>query len=270
MAEEQMLDEVTAPDGSKRRLGNKLPNRSSTHSWPVFAADPTKAKLIPRGEWDALLANYDSLNDFDPAVPYVHDQGTVGQCNADATASLIEFTRYRQSLPSVKLSAADLYHRINDGVDRGSLLEDAIREVMDRGIGTADTSGLRWKNGEFKGPAPAAERARHKVIEAYLCPSFDHCFSAVLQGFGLVSGILWYDSYTPDADGWLPPPGGRSGGHAILGYKPARRGSKYGIWHCNSWGTGFGRNGRFVIPESAYNGPIGGWWAARAVIDEGV
>ena len=25
----------------------------------------------------------------------------------------------------------------------------------------------------------------------------------------------------------------------------------------------------FVIPESAYTGPVGGWWAVRAVVDEG-
>lgn len=270
MADAQMLDEITAPDGSRRKLGNNIPTRSHSTSWPVFAAGPTNVQLIPRTQWDGLLAEFDSLNEFHPAVPYVHDQNGIGQCNADATASLIEFTRAIQGLPSVKLSAADLYHRINDGVDRGSLLEDAIREVMDRGIGTADTSGLRWKSGEFKGPAPAAERARFKVLEAYLCPTFEHCFSAVLQGFGLVSGILWYDSYTPDLDGWLPSPAGRFGGHAILGYKPARRNGKYGIWHVNSWGNSWGRNGRFVIPESAFNGPIGGWWAARAVTDEGI
>lgn len=268
------LDEIALPDGTTRRLGNTIPVQASAHPWQVFAADPTTARLIPRTEWDGLLANYSSLDEFDPAVPYVHEQNGIGQCNADATAALIEFTRSRQGLLAVKLSAADLYARINGGRDRGSLLEDAIREVMDNGIGTADTSGLLWKAGSYKGPAPTTERARFKVLEAYLCPTFDHCFSAVLQGFGLVSGIMWYDNYTPDADGWLPPRGaGGAGGHAIFGYKPTKlvqRAVTYGIWHQNSWGDGWGKNGRFVIPESAYSGPVGGWWACRAVTDEGI
>lgn len=265
------LNEFTLPDGSTRKLGNLMPMRSTSGNWQVFAADPTQAKLIPRAEWDGLLAKYDSLDEFDPNVQYVHDQNGVGQCNADATISLIEFTRARQGLPFVKLSAADLYDRINGGRDQGSLLEDGIQEAMENGVGTAATSGTLWKRGLKK--APAEERSRFRVLEAYLCPTFDHCFSAVLQGFGLVSGIMWYDSYTPGADGWLPVARGGAGGHAIFGYKPTKatqHGETYGIWHQNSWTTQYGLDGRFVIPTPAYSGPVGGWWAARAVTDEGV
>jgi hypothetical protein len=109
------------------------------------------------------------------------------------------------------------------------------------------------------------------VLEAYLCPTFDHCFSAVLEGFDLVSGIWWYDSYArSDADGWLPAPGGRKGGHAVHGYRPTYRGNEYGIAHKNSWTPRFGVNGRCVFPERCYQAhDIGGWWAVRSIVDEG-
>lgn len=262
-----MLDEITLPDGTTRRLGNLVTLAGPSLDLPTFGDTPA-AKVIPRGEWDDLLKAYDdSLSD--PFLPPVADQNGVGQCNCSATASMCEYLRNRQGLAYTQLSAADLYHRINGGSDRGSLLEDAIREVMTRGIGTVATSGYLWKRGEWKGEASGTERARFRVTEAYLCPSFDHCYSAVLQGFALNSGVMWYDSYTPDADGWLPRGRGGAGGHAIMGYRPMKRAGVYGIAHQNSWGTGWGKRGLFVIPETAYSGPVGGWFAVRAITDEG-
>jgi len=180
--------------------------------------------------------------------------------------------RMRQGLPYVQLSSADLYARINCGRDGGSLLEDALKEVMTNGVGTAATSGTLWKNGVYKGPASDAERAKYRMLEAFVCPTFDHVISAVFQGFAVNSGVLWYDNYTPDADGWLPVGVGNYGGHAIFGYKPAFRAGRWGVWHQNSWGVNWphaGAGGRFVIPESAYTGPVGGWFAFGSVVDEG-
>lgn len=262
-----MLDEITLPDGSTRRLGNNVPLAGPVRSFPVLGDTPT-ARVIPRGEWDSLLAGY-VLGPDHAFLPPVHDQNGIGQCNADTAAAVMEYCRAVQGLPYVQLSAADLYARINGGRDNGSLLEDAMHELLVNGIGTAATSGTLWKRGVWKGEAPASERARFKAREVYVCPTFDHCFSAVLQGFAIASGAMWYDSYTPDADGWLPRPGGNAGGHAIFGYKPTKRGSTFGIWHQNSWTAQWGLRGRFVIPEPAYSGPVGGWYAVRAVTDEG-
>ena len=263
------LNEIVLPNGERVRLGNRPSEHGKLKaSWTEFGTTPEQ-RMIPRPEWDGLIAQYEPgpLHSF---LQPTHYQNGVGQCNADDTTALIEFCRAVQGLPYVQLSAADLYARINGGRDEGSLLEDAMAEVIRNGVGTAATCGTLWKRGEFRGEAGAAERARFRVLEAYLCPTFDHCFSASLQGFGLSTGIPWYDNYTPDADGWLPRPSGDSGGHAIFGYKPAKRGTAYGIWHQNSWGESWGLKGKFVIPESAYQGGgIGGWWACKAVVDEG-
>lgn len=270
-------DEVILDDGSVRKLGNLVPLKALNPDWPVFAG-PTHqtARLIPESEWDYLLDQYDSLDEYHPHVQYVHDQDGVGQCNPESVCSLVEFCRSVQGLPFVKLSPADLYARVNGGRDQGSMLEDAMSEIFVNGVGTAETSGLLWKTGYYKGPASKEERARYCMLELLLCPTFRHVFSASLQGFGIVTGIPWYDNYNPGPDGWLPKPQGDWGGHAIFGYKPTRRvvnGKKeYGIWHQNSWSELYSkaRKGRFVIPQSAYTGPVGGWWAGRVVADEGV
>lgn len=255
----------TDSTGYTRFLGNIDPGTDATrYSWAVYGTVP-ECPLVPRSEWDALVA--DGAGPDDPFNSPASDQDGVGMCNASATASAIEDCRAMAGLPPVRLSGGDLYRRICGGSDRGSLLEDGIREAMARGVASVATCPyLEWR----RAPAGWEQDARKfRVLEAFLCPTFDHCFSAVLKGFRLITGILWYDNYDPDGDGWLPRPRGRSGGHAIKGYKPARRGREWGIWHRNSWTAKWGvEGGCFVIPESAYTGPVGGWWAVRAVTTE--
>lgn len=247
----------------------------SGDNWKVYGDYP-QTPLIPRSQFEELTARFATFDKpGHPNLQYVHDQDGVGQCNCDATVTGGEFVRSVQGLEFVELSAADLYDRINGGSDRGSLLEDATREMVNVGVGTAKTSGKLWKRGYFNGPAPADERALFKMPEVYLCPTFDHLYSASLCGFGIISGVMWYNNYTPDpGTGWLPLIGsGGGGGHAVFGYKPTMRkfGSRtiFGIWHQNSWATTWGLGGQCVFPESMYTGPVGGWWAIRTATDGG-
>lgn len=259
------VPEFELPDGTVRKLGNNPTDGRLKAVWRVYGDVPDQ-KMFARSEWPAEVAKYDAGPDF-PFLPPVHDQDGVGQCNADSTTAMLESCRMEQGLPYVQLSAADLYDRINGGGDNGSLLEDALREVLNAGVGTAATCGTVWRRGNPR--ASADERARYRAIELVWCPTFAHCFSAVLSGFRLSTGIVWFDNYNPDKDGWLPGGRGEVGGHAIMGYKPAMRGNTFGIWHQNSWSPRYGLQGRMCIPEGAYRGPVGGWWALRSVTDEG-
>lgn len=270
LAPDGTLHEVVLEDGSARRLGNKSARPSSDgklkYKWSVYGTVPS-APMVPRSQWDPMIE--DLTDPSHPNLSYIHDQDGVGQCNADATTGAFEDSIIEAGLPPVQLSAPDLYDRINGGMDEGSTLEDGIVEAMARGLGLMSTTGPHWRRGMQT--CSVEERAQNKVLFAFLCPTFDHCMSAVLNDFKLISGIPWYDNYNPDQDGWLPlRPRGNSGGHAIRGYKAARRKQSYGIWHKNSWGV-WGVQGGMVIPESAYynNSGLGGWWAIRAVSDSG-
>lgn len=261
--------------GEERILGNNMPAKlPSSDRWTVFG-DVPQTKLVLRSEWESLTQKFDFQKPGHQFAPAPHDQNGIGQCNPEATVTAQEFARASTGLEHIDLSAADLYDRINGGSDRGSLLEDALEEMTARGVGTAATSGKLWKRGIWKGAAPAEERMRFRVSEAYLCPTFDHLYSAVLGGFAVISGIPWFDNFDPDNEAWLPLSGsGNYGGHAVFGCKPTMRafGSRtvYGIWHMNSWGARWGGFGGWcVFGESIYRGPIGGWWAVRAVTDEG-
>lgn len=263
-----MADEIISvvdESGHQRFLGNLIPPAGLRYTWRTYGVVPEEP-LVPRSQWPDLVP--DEVGPDDPFLGPAHDQDGIGMCNASATAGCIEDVRSFAGLPAVRLSAGDLYRRICGGRDQGSMLEDGIREAMAAGIAPVSAVPyLDWRNDHGVGPE---ERRKYLVLEAALCPTFDHCYSAVLKGRRLITGILWYDNYTPDAKGWLPAPRGRAGGHAIRGYKPTRRGNVYGIWHRNSWGPRWGVNGGcFVIPESCYGGGgVGGWWAVRATTQE--
>lgn len=255
---------ITDHNGIERALGNVQAARL-THPCRTYGDGGTW--MIARRNWPDMIGMVTSDLDHHRYLPPVHDQGSIGQCNAEACAAAVEYCRAAAGLPYVQLSPGDLYARINRGVDRGSLLEDGLAEAEGAGIGTAATCGLLWRRGMPL--ATAEERGRYRVLERWLCPTFDHCMAAVLCGFAVVAGVLWHDTYTPDGDGWLPGRGaGRAGGHALVGYAPAMRGACYGIWCQNSWGAGWGLDGRCVLPETAFAGPVGGWWAVRQVVTE--
>jgi hypothetical protein len=66
-------------------------------------------------------------------------------------------------------------------------------------------------------------------------------------GGPLVVGVNWYSGmFSPDTNGFVHISGNIAGGHcfAILGWN-----EKLGYAHClNSWGIGWGHNGRFYLP----------------------
>lgn len=257
-------------DGVERYFGNIVPVAGLAYDWPVYG-DAPQAPMIARSQWPALIAQQ-APGLGDPYLGYVHDQNGIGQCNASATCSAIERRRLAEGLADIHLSAGDLYGRINGGVDRGSMLEDGLRVAMADGIAPVrEVPYLDWRSSDRQ---DRPSRKRFRVLEAWLCPTFDHCASAVLSGFDLISGIMWHENYRPDADGWLPVRGsGSAGGHAVHGFKLVMRagagtGFGFGIVHKNSWSSTWGQNGLCVFPEPAYSGPVGGWWAVRVTVTE--
>ena len=254
---------ITDDTGHVRYLGNNEPPAGLVKAWNVYG-DVPETPMVPRSQWEQHCRTPFEPHPF---LPPVADQDGIGMCNASATATAIEYVRASKGLPYVELSGGDLYMRICGGRDQGSLLEDGLATSMSEGV--ASTTTVPYLDWRGENPGAAAERQRYRVLEAFLCPTFDHCMSAVIAGFPLITGIMWYGNYKPDADGWLPAPRGSSGGHAIFGFSPCKRGSQYGIEHQNSWTENYGRKGRFVIPESCYGRAIGGWWAVRSVTDEG-
>lgn len=225
----------------------------------IYGDEGTNTRLVPWAEIDERI---NSMGDgfYSNFISPLHDQNGYGMCVASTTASAIESAHLQAGEPLVKLSGGDLYGRINGGVDQGALLEDALTEAENGIAEVSECPYLEWRR-----RVAGITRKNHRLLEYFLAPTFHHCISGVTDGFQLITGIMWYDNYMPDSDAWLPKPSGRGGGHAIHGFRPAKRGSTYGIRHKNSWGNWGRFNGFFVIPQSAYSGQVGGWWLVRSV-----
>jgi hypothetical protein len=233
-------------------------------SLPEFGSDNV-TRVIPRAEWKTV-----SLQAY---LPPVYNQGSVGQCNASAACTALETNREMRGLPAVKLSAGDLYSRINGGRDNGSTLDAGMEAILRDGVVSTDTAPYVWdRRPPRRGDSVAAERRQFRAVEVYRCPTFDHQASAIQQGFTLVCGVWWWDNFTPDRDGWLPSQGrGNRGGHALCNYSLERRErngrTQWGLGTRNSWGVGWGNGGDCVIGEEHLSNDWG-MYAIRSVVHE--
>lgn len=261
MSEEPIY--IIDSNNERRYLGN---NPSPVRfSWPIYGAGVDNIELVPRSQWKELIGT--NIGPEDPYLPPVHDQNGIGMCNASATVAAMESCRLQAGLEHIPLSGGDLYHRISGGVDRGSMLEDGIKESMENGVASvAVVPYLSWRQNYN---SAKEDRLRFKVLEAFLCPTFDHCMSAALKGFKIIMGMMWSQNFSPDSDGWLPSRGFGGGGHALFSYKGTYRGDRFGLWTQNSWSSSWGKfGGRLVIGEEHFKTGIGGFWAVRSVTTE--
>lgn len=252
----------------KRALGAKLAKPKL--KWAKFGESPS-VPLIPRDKWKSV--------DLGAFLPPVYDQDGIGQCASSSACTVFEAGRSQAGLPYVHVSAGDLYARVNGGVDQGSLPEDNLNELITNGVAPASMVAYVWDGRRpASDAATVAGRKPNRIVEAYLCDTFDAMGSALQQGFVIQEAIAWYDNFDVDSDGWLPQRGGgNSGGHALAGFGLAQRNGTWGIKTRNSWGTSWGNSrdgslgaGNCVIPETLFNGPnFGSVWAVRAVYQSG-
>jgi hypothetical protein len=245
----------------KRELGLVL--GAPRLAWPQFGGpDAPRTKLVPRDQLKPV--------NLEPYLGNVRDQNGRGQCASSAAVSGLEAARILAGEPADYLSAGDLYSRVNGGRDRGSMLEDNLFELVERGVASTKLVPYVWDGRQHQTAAVVAERRRYRVVQAYLCPTVDHALSAVNLGFTVEVGLMWRDNFQPDADGVIPYPGrGSGGGHAVLCYGCEPDPNRPGKWLLlirNSWGVGWGLGGNCKIPEDHFDARISGFWAIGSVV----
>lgn len=252
---------LAGQDGKTYRLG-RLPRKSGRGEvYPVFG-ERGKTRLWPRDEWKPI--------DFGHCVPEVLDQDGQNACCAFASVQAVHVARAIAGAPYVRLSAGNLYGRINGGSDTGAVLGDAIKALEVIGVCRASIIDMytwrqsRWP-ADWKKDAP-----RFRVLEAWDCPSFDHVASAILCGFPVCLGVFVGRNFRVQSDGWLADYTGGGGGHAMCGIGLACHESRktWGVAVVNSWGKDWGVNGMAIVPESYFKySPFTDAWAVRVVVD---
>jgi hypothetical protein len=167
-------------------------------------------------------------------VPVLHrryspvlDQGSLGSCTGNAMAHAVNMkplhipkTRFLNQGDAVALysraSAIDPFGGQYPPTDTGSDGLSVCKAAKEKGLIT----GYRWAFG------------------------LDHTLDALQLGPVLV-GISWHMSmFYPDKRGYVHPDGNQVGGHEIVLFGDDTKGK---LTFLNSWGSGWGRAGRFHL-----------------------
>ena len=238
------------------RLGVPLPDRSELASLETKAAQVRAFASAPSTAEAASLPVSHDLRNIGGSnyVAPIRNQGGCGSCVSFGSVAVMEGTaRYQRRMPSLDsdLSEAHLFygHGSAHGVtcSTGWLPKPALGECTNRGI----TFEAEWPytSGNTNGGSAPANWESHRAkstgvvdltnniagIKQHLISTgpVTACFIVYNDFFGYTSGVYKHVS------------GSQAGGHcvAIVGYDDSQ-----GAWiGKNSWGTGWGMAGYFLI-----------------------
>lgn len=197
--------------------------------------------------------------DLRSQLPAPWDQGQIGSCTGNATAAALAYGRAMQGLPAIVPSRLMLYYygRRYEGTqdsDVGAQIRDVIKGAALMGACSEDLWPYDETQFAVAPDATAIAGALNDRAVGYrrVPQDMGSIRACLAEGDPIVFGFSVYESFESSAvafSGKLPMPGQSEvmvGGHAVLavGYDDAER----TLLVRNSWGTGWGMAGHFVMP----------------------
>ena len=251
-----MITRYREVDGKLRHINGWRPE-AETHRFgartPTAATPPAIASLPRRVD----------LSDRWPAIK---DQGVIGDCVANATLECYEFFQplgARRPLSRLYLYA---YGRLAEGTplteDSGMQVGTALEVLTERGAPYEEDWDYADYGEKFAQQLPVeldVQAAEHRALYWYPCPDLFTLKASLAQGFPAAFGFRCPENMFSAAclsTGLIhyPEPGeGYAGAHAtgIAGYDDdIQIGDDVGVLILpNSWGTGVGQSGYFLLPQ---------------------
>jgi len=236
------MDRIQSPWGETHFLGLQKPDERPTG----FMAYADSGLLYTRQQIQEIIADPRRTPArkmfFGPK--WIKAQMNRSSCNGFAGAKALERSRVKRGEKHVELSGEGLYAQINRNMDKGSLLEDGMRKLVDFGVppeSMVPSQEYLWAN-----ITPEAKKAaaRFKAQECYRVDTVDELASGLAAGFvGVVAVEANNAFYQLDSNGRVSPTDG-IGNHAV-GVDDVRLfGEDYEFDMFNSWGEKYGTGGR--------------------------
>lgn len=211
---------LTPPPG--RKLGALTRNDRPGENCGYWA-EQSDTYIIPQEEWGEWI---EAGIDLRKNCNMVFDQNGIGSCAAEGACGALDITRDVAGLPFVEFSPLFTYHTTSGGSDRGSTLNDNLRELKTTGA-CPEAIWPRSKGFRAKPSEEAYEAAKaYRIVEYYEIRNWLEMGSAMLQRFPV------YAAYA---------------GHAWVALKPVN--TRQLTWR-NSWGTSWGDGGYGVLNAS--------------------
>jgi C1A family cysteine protease len=206
-----------------------------------------------------LLAKLPTKMDLRPHCPGVYDQGQLGSCTANSIGAAFEFDQMKQHQKAVMPSRLFIYYneRLMEGTvasDSGAQIRDGIKSIGNQGV--CPESDWPYDITKFaQKPSAQAyqDAAKSKAITySRVARTLLQMKGCIAEGYPWVFGFTVYESFeSPQVaqTGIVPMPGSSEqvlGGHAVLcvGYDDSQQ--RFIVR--NSWGTGWGIQGYFLMP----------------------
>lgn len=243
----QWLDGDTG--GEPRKIGYLVPKSKPN----LFTALGDAVKTLSVDEIRKIIddpAYKSGRNLFPP--DWTKDQNGRGACNGYAEAAALERNRVRRGQDHIRLSGDFAYSLMNGGQDRGSMLADGMRGMMQFGDCTEETvkkHGLVHEYRKNRFPQECfTEAARFKGFECYRLDTEAELYTALALGFDCVVAVQAGGSGGLDRNG-IVQWGNGMGNHAVcvdgLVYDTQLGGFKVDMQ--NSWAIRWGDNGRCYL-----------------------
>lgn len=191
--------------------------------------------LVPRDEWkDRALEMAERKSRIvdlcDAAGLGVKDQGQTNFCWANAPCHALEITRIIQNQPMVKLSPASVACQINGFRNQGGWGEDALRFLVEHGAVPESQWPANAISKKYLTEANKTAAMQYRVTEWWrLEPrNLEQLISCLLLRMTPAVGYTWW-------------------GHEVTAVGVTWSGTDFDIDIDNSWGSGWGTNGRGAL-----------------------
>lgn len=163
----------------------------------TFAAFRASNQILSRDQIRQILANPDRTpaRARFPAATWIRNQGRRGSCNGYAGAWALTRARVNAGLSFVPLSGEYLYSLINDGYDRGSMLDRGMQAILEKGVAREDL--VRHESYLFRDMSQEAraDAANHKGFECYRVDDESEIATGLALGFVGVVAVHANSSY---------------------------------------------------------------------------
>jgi C1A family cysteine protease len=229
-----------------------LPRRSIYGCLKGVQPASSRFPRIPRSQWRHLIKAQasSSLGALTKNVLPPHDQGRTNYCWAHGCVRGLELLRLYERQPPLLLSPESVAVPLTGGVNRGGDADEAFQQLSTYGACEQTfwpANDLNIKHAKTNWQQNAI---RHAIIRWLDVENFDDQATLALHQIPVPIGLGWwghlvcqidlvYLDDVPELDHYL------------------RAADQFGVSFDNSWGTGYGDNGRAYLDEKHATADLG-------------